>query len=57
MPEPQAKVSLHIEEVPKDLEEQVKDLHAQVFATSFISLLVGALFIQELIIQQIHSDA
>ena len=29
-PEPQAKVSVHIEEVPKDLEEQVEDLHAQV---------------------------
>ena len=28
--EPQAKVSVHIEEVPKDLEEQVEDLHAQV---------------------------
>ena len=29
-PEPQAKMSVHIEEVPKDLEEQVEDLHAQV---------------------------
>ena len=28
--EPQAKVSVHVEEVPKDLEEQVEDLHAQV---------------------------
>ena len=27
--EPQAKVSVHIEEVPKDLEEQVEELHAQ----------------------------
>lgn len=30
--EPQAKVSVHIEEVPKDLEEQVEDLHAQILA-------------------------
>ena len=29
-PEPQAKMSVHIEEVPMDLEEQVEDLHAQV---------------------------
>lgn len=29
--EPQAKASVHIEEVPKDLEEQVEELHAQVF--------------------------
>ena len=28
--ESQAKVSVHIEEVPKDLEEQVEELHAQV---------------------------
>ena len=28
--EPQAKVSVHIEEVQKDLEEQVDELHAQV---------------------------
>jgi len=28
--EPQTKVSVHIEEVPKDLEEQVEELHAQV---------------------------
>lgn len=30
--EPQAKVSVHIEEVPKDLEEQVEDLHAQILS-------------------------
>ena len=30
--ESQAKVSVHIEEVPKDLEEQVEELHAQVWA-------------------------
>lgn len=29
--ESQAKVSVHIEEVPKDLEEQVEELHAQVW--------------------------
>ena len=29
MTEPQAKASVHIEEVPKDLEEQVEELHAQ----------------------------
>ena len=28
--EPQTKMSVHIEEVPKDLEEQVEELHAQV---------------------------
>ena len=28
--EPQTRVSVHIEEVPKDLEEQVEELHAQV---------------------------
>ncbi|XP_068698111.1 uncharacterized protein C6orf118-like isoform X1 [Montipora foliosa] len=30
--EPQAKASVHIEEVPKDLEEQVEELHAQILA-------------------------
>ncbi|XP_073229884.1 uncharacterized protein C6orf118-like [Porites lutea] len=30
--ESQAKVSVHIEEVPKDLEEQVEELHAQILA-------------------------
>ncbi|XP_015760014.1 PREDICTED: uncharacterized protein C6orf118-like [Acropora digitifera] len=30
--EPQAKPSVHIEEVPKDLEEQVEELHAQILA-------------------------
>ena len=28
--EPQTRMSVHIEEVPKDLEEQVEELHAQV---------------------------
>lgn len=35
MTEPQAKASVHIEEVPKDLEEQVEELHAQVKRDSF----------------------
>ena len=35
MTEPQAKASVHIEEVPKDLEEQVEELHAQVKRASF----------------------
>lgn len=30
--EPQTKMSVHIEEVPKDLEEQVEELHAQILA-------------------------
>lgn len=33
--ESQAKVSVHIEEVPKDLEEQVEELHAQVWAYKY----------------------
>ena len=36
--ESQAKVSVHIEEVPKDLEEQVEELHAQVWAYKYSSM-------------------
>ena len=44
MTESPAKVSVHIEEVPKDLEEQVEDLHAQVIAYLFYSITAGASF-------------
>lgn len=36
--EPQTKVSVHIEEVPKDLEEQVEELHAQVVIFTWLHL-------------------
>ena len=44
-PEPQAKMSVHIEEVPKDLEEQVEDLHAQVCFFLTKSLFPGQMII------------
>lgn len=40
--EPQAKASVHIEEVPKDLEEQVEELHAQVFIEKQFLYVVSA---------------